>query len=91
MAWTMPIALTGPSARLLVRSLMSRAGSPSATVAALAVIAPKDVRSAARVAAKRSRLPARRARLRLSATALVRKEPRCFPVGSATFCCLPMT
>lgn len=51
---TMPIAPTGPSARLLVRSLRSRASRPSATVAALAVIGPNDCRQASRIAVNRS-------------------------------------
>ncbi len=53
-AQTMPIAPTGPSARLFVRSLSSSASSPSATVAALATMAPKERRRAARAAVVRS-------------------------------------
>ncbi len=53
-AHTMPIAPTGPSARLLVRSLASSASRPRATVAALAVIAPNERRTAADAAATRS-------------------------------------
>ncbi|GAA1588552.1 hypothetical protein GCM10009731_47780 [Streptomyces globosus] len=53
-AQRMPIAPTGPSARLLVRSLASRASRPSATVAALAVMAPAERRTEAVAARMRS-------------------------------------
>ena len=48
-AQTMPMAPTGPRARLFVRSLRSSAIRPRATVAALATIGPADCRSAARM------------------------------------------
>ncbi len=53
-AQTMPMAPTGPSARLLDRSLASRAISASATVAALATIGSTERRRALRMAANRS-------------------------------------
>ena len=53
-AHAMPMAPTGPSARLLVRLLSSSASSARATVAALATIGSNERRSATRPAAKRS-------------------------------------
>ncbi|CAM5666986.1 hypothetical protein STENM223S_03437 [Streptomyces tendae] len=53
-AQTMPMAPTGPSARLLVRSLSSSASRARATVAALATTALQEARRAARTAVKRS-------------------------------------
>ncbi|CAM5255330.1 hypothetical protein SBADM41S_11168 [Streptomyces badius] len=70
----MPIAPTGPSARLLVRSLSSRASKPAATVAALAVIGPKDSRSAIRMAVNRSPWTASSSRNRAVSSSAVRRR-----------------